>query len=244
MSKSDSPPPVSKPVLQGVLDCVGVPALGLGLTMVGFGAMCQESGFELLPALGSTALVWGIAGQIALIDIQTNGGGLITLFVAVSLANLRMLPMTVTGLDTVIGGRRAGTFLRVLIAQFMAITCWVQMTSNSGHIPNQQRMPYYFGFATMLVTAGLIGTTLGHQLGRVVPPEVLTIAIFMTPFYLLLIICGARQWVNRFSVAFGAALGLSLYPTVGDWSVPIAGLLGGTMGFLSGRRFFPNDPVP
>lgn len=244
MADTADPPALARPALRGTADCLGVPALGLGLTMVGFGAMCREAGFDLLPSLGSTALVWGIAGQIALIEIHSGDGGLLTLFIAVALANLRMLPMTVTGLDSVTAGRKLRVAVRILIAQFMAITCWVQMTSNSGHVPRQQRLPYYFGFAAMLVTAGLIGTMIGHQLGRVVPPEVQSVAIFMTPFYLLLIVCGARQWVNRFAVGYGAALGLALYPTFGDWSVPAAGLIGGTLGFITARRIFLNDPIP
>ena len=212
--------------------------------MVGFGAMCREAGFDLLPSIGSTALVWGIAGQIALIEIHSGDGGRPPRGGAGSLANLRPPPRPPPGRARGPGGRVLGYPMRLVIAQFMAISCWVQMTSYSGHIPSPQRLPYYFGFAATLVMAGLIGTTIGHQMGRVVPPEVLTVAIFMTPLYLLLVVCGARQWVNRFSVLYGTALGLALYPSLGDWAVPLAGLIGGTLGYLSGRRFFPNDPVP
>jgi predicted branched-subunit amino acid permease len=207
--------------------------------MVGFGAMAADAGFDLLPALGITALVWGIAGQVALIEIHAGGGGLPALFIAVALANLRMLPMTVTGLSSVVGNRRAGFLGRIGIAQTMAISCWTQMMTRADHVPAGQRLPYYLGFAATLFMAGLIGTGVGHQMGRVVPGPVLTVAIFMTPLYLLLLICGARQWINRLAVLFGILIGLGFYPLIGDWAVVAAGVLGGTLAYWSAPRIFP-----
>lgn len=222
----------------GVRDCLGVPAFGLGLTMVGFGAMAAEAGLDVLPALGVTLLVWGIAGQVALIEIHNSGGGLVALFIAVALANLRMLPMSVTGLPVVQGARRIPVLGRLAIVQAMAISCWTQMMTRSEHVPPAQKLPYYIGFSITLITAGILGTAAGHQLGRIVPPPVLGVAIFMTPLYLLLLIFGARQWANRLSVGFGMAIGLALYPVMGDWAVVVAGLLGGTLGFLAAPRLF------
>jgi len=221
-----------------MLDCLNVPALGLGLTMVGFGAMASEAGIELLPTLSITAFVWGIAGQVALVEIHKSEGALLTLFIAVALANLRMLPMSVTGVSAVLAGRPMSFLGRILLMQTMAISCWVQMTTRSDHVPGPQRLPYYLAFAATLITSGLIGTTVGHQMGRVVPPDVMTVAIFMTPLYLLLLVCGARQWVNRLSVLFGVLVGIGFYPLIGDWSVVVAGLLGGTLAFLAAPRLF------
>ena len=231
--------PLLRPFLSGMRDCIGVPALGLGLTMIGFGAMCQDAGLDLLPAVGITGLVWGIAGQVALIEIHSGGGGLFAVFVAVALANLRMLPMAVTGLAAVLGDRRVPYLGRLALMQAMAITCWVQMMTRTDHVPPPQRMTYYIGFALTLFTAGLIGTATGHELGRIVPQSVLTVTIFMTPLYLLLLISGARQWINRLSVVFGIAIGVGLFPALGDWAVIAAGLVGGTAAFLLSPKLFP-----
>jgi predicted branched-subunit amino acid permease len=230
------PKPLARPALRGLRDCLSVPAFGLGLTMVGFGAMAAEAGLGILPALGVTLLVWGIAGQVALIEIHNAGGGLFALFIAVALANLRMLPMSVTGLPAVLGPRRIPVIGRLAVVQAMAISCWTQIMTRSDHVPPAQKLPYYIGFSLTLISAGVLGTVAGHQLGRVVPPAVLGIAIFMTPLYLLLLIFGARQWANRLSVLFGMAIGLALYPVLGDWAVVAAGLLGGTLGFLAAPR--------
>ena len=234
------PPDLPRPFLRGMRDCLNVPALGIGLTMIGFGAMAQDAGLAILPALGITTLVWGIAGQVALVDIHASGGGLLALFVAVALANLRMFPMVVTGLSSVTGGRKLSVLSRLLLMQSLAISCWTQMMTRADHVPAHQRLRYYIGFAVTLMSAGLLGTTIGHQLGRVVPQSVLTVAIFMTPLYLLLLISGARQWANRLSVLFGIAVGLALYPVMGDWAVIAAGLLGGTLGFISAPHLFRN----
>ncbi|MDF1750545.1 MAG: AzlC family ABC transporter permease [Alphaproteobacteria bacterium] len=218
-----------------------MPALGIGLTMIGFGAMAQDAGLAILPTLGITTLVWGIAGQVALVDIHASGGSLLALFVAVALANLRMFPMVVTGLSSVTGGRKLSVFSRLLLMQTLAISCWTQMMTRANHVPASQRLRYYIGFAVTLISAALLGTAIGHQLGRIVPQGVLTVAIFMTPLYLLLLISGARQWANRLSVIFGIGIGLTLYPVLGDWAVIAAGLLGGTLGFLSAPRLFPSQ---
>lgn len=215
-----------------------MPAFGLGLTMVGFGAMAADAGLAILPALGVTLLVWGIAGQVALIEIHNSGGGLIALFVAVALANLRMLPMSVTGLPAVLGPRKIPILGRLAVVQAMAISCWTQVMTRSDHVPADQKLTYYIGFSLTLLSAGSVGTVAGHQLGQVVPPTVLVVAIFMTPLYLLLLIFGARQWASRLSVGFGMAIGLALYPVMGDWAVVAAGLLGGTMGYLAAPRLF------
>ena len=236
-----APSPLPRPFLSGVRDCLGVPALGLGLTMVGFGAMCQDAGLDLLPSIGITGLVWGIAGQVALIEIHSGGGGLLAIFIAVALANLRMLPMAVTGLSSVLGDRRVPYLGRLALMQAMAITCWVQMMTRTDHVPPPQRVTYYMGFAMMLISAGLIGTATGHQLGRVVPPAVLTVTIFMTPLYLLLLISGARQWANRLSVVFGIVIGVGLFPVLGDWAVIAAGLVGGTLAFVASAKLFPEQ---
>lgn len=228
------PPPLPRPFLRGVLDCINVPALGLGLTMVGFGAMAQGTGLALDVTWGITLFVWGIAGQIAIIDIHAAGGDLLAVFIASALANLRMLPMTVTGLPYILKGRSHPLIGRLAIAQSMAISCWTQIITRSDHVPSDQKLPYYWGFACALVVAGITGVTIGHQLGRIVPDSVMTIAVFMTPLYLLLLICGARQWASRFSVLFGILLGVGFYPVLGDWAVVLAGLLGGTLGYLSG----------
>ncbi len=241
---SQTPPPLPKPVLRGIRDCLNVPAMGISLTMIGFGAMAQDAGLEILPTLGVTALVWGIAGQVALVDIHAGGGGLVALFVAVALANLRMLPMVVTGLSAATGGRKTSIPTRLALMHTLSISCWTQMMTRVDHVPKHQRLPYYIGFAVTLILSGLIGTAIGHQAGRIVPPEVLAIAVFMTPLYLLLLISGARQWVNRLSVIFGIAVGLGFYPLIGDWAVVAAGLLGGTLAFLAGPRLFPSLSLP
>lgn len=219
---------------RGARRCVGVPALGIGLSMVGFGALARDLGFSGLQTFLTTALVWGLPGQIAYVELAAAGAPLAVLVAAVAFANMRMLPMVVTGLPTILGGRRVPFTGRVALTQFMAVTAWTQMNADTPDMPPAARLPYYLGFVAMLYAAGLGGTMLGYGVGAVLPEPALRVAVFMTPLYLLLLVAAARQPTNRLAVALGAAIGTGLYPLVGDAAVLIAGLVGGSVAVAAG----------
>lgn len=222
--------------LRGARRCVGVPALGIGLSMVGFGALSSDLGFSGLQALLTTALVWGLPGQIAYVELAAAGAPLSVLVAAVAFANMRMLPMTVTGLPAILGDRRPGFLSRLFLVQFMAVTAWTQMNADTPDLPKPARLPYYLGFVAVLYAAGCGGTLIGYAAGAVLPDPAMRIAVFMTPLYLLLLVAAARHPTNQLAVALGAALGIGLYPLIGDASVLAAGLIGGTVAVAVRRR--------
>lgn len=226
----------ARAALIGARRCVGIPALGLFLSMVGFGALARDLGFSGLQAFVTTALVWGLPGQIAFVELAAAGAPLMVMVAAVAFANMRMLPMTVTGLPLILGGRRAGFMARLFYVQFMAVTAWTQMNADAGAHPPDRRLPFYLGFVAVLYAAGLAGTLAGHAMGGVLPEPAMRIAIFMTPLYLLLLVAAARSPTNRLAVALGAAVGVGLFPLIGDASVLAAGLIGGSLAIMAGRR--------
>ncbi|MEQ8602307.1 MAG: AzlC family ABC transporter permease [Marivibrio sp.] len=227
--------------LKGARRCVGVPALGIGLSMVGFGALAADLGFSGLQALLATALIWGLPGQIAYVELAAAGAPLSVLIAGVAFANMRMLPMTVTGLPAVLGDRRPGFAGRLLLVQFMAVTAWTQMNADTPDLPKPARLPYYLGFVAVLYAAGLSGTLIGYAAGAVLPDPAMRIAVFMTPLYLLLLVAAARHPTNQAAVGLGAVLGIALFPLIGDASVLAAGLIGGTVAVAARRRADPRD---
>ncbi len=226
---------VLRGALRGARRCVGVPAMGIGLSMVGFGALASDLGFSGIQAFLTTALVWGLPGQIAYVELAAAGAPLSVLVAAVAFANMRMLPMVVTGLPTILGGRQAGFLQRVFLVQFMAVTAWTQMNADTPDMPARSRLPYYLGFVAVLYAAGLGGTMIGYGVGAVLPEPALRIAVFMTPLYLLLLVAAARHPTNRIAVVLGAAIGTGLFPLIGDAAVLAAGLIGGSVAIALGR---------
>ena len=226
--------------LRGARRCVGVPSFGIGLSMLGFGALASDLGFSGLQALLTTALVWGLPGQIAYAELAAAGAPLGVVIAAVAFANMRMLPMTVTGLATILGGRQVGFLGRLFLMQFMAVTAWTQMNADTPAMGPRDRLPYYIGFVAVLYVAGVGGTAIGYTVGSVLPEPALRVAVFMTPLYLLLLVAAARHPTNQMAVVLGAVFGTGLFPLIGDAAVLVAGLVGGSIA-VAARRRRPSD---
>ena len=99
-------------------------------------------------------------------------------------------------------------------------------------------MPYFQGFSLTLFAFGMFGTVFGYFLPDMVPPDLLQIIIFITPIYIFLLIATARQKANRLAVLFGGVLCPLLYPKAGEWSILLAGMIGGTLAHLIGYIFY------
>jgi len=221
----------------GVVDGLGVPALALFTTMVGFGAISRESGLDVFVTLAATLLIWGMPGQIAFVDLYAAGAGGVVIFTAVALANLRMLPMTVSGLPMMrLNDHAVGFPARVGIAHLLAVTGWAQLTAAQNKVPPMGVLPYYIGFVAVIYVAASAGTVFGYYLSDLLPQPAIRVAVYATPLYLLLLVAGARHWGNRLAVLLGALLGPMTYPVLGDWCILAAGLGGGTMAVLIARR--------
>jgi len=96
-------------------------------------------------------------------------------------------------------------------------------------------MPYFQGFSLTLFAFGMFGTVFGYFLPDMVPPDLLQIIIFITPIYIFLLIATARQKANRLAVLFGGLLCPLLYPMAGEWSILLAGMIGGTLAIAYAR---------
>jgi len=92
------------PFRDGLHDALGLPMVVLTGGMIGFGALAQESGFNVLEAVLATILIWALPGQIVLADMHAAGANTWAIVIAVSIANLRFLPMTIAVMPHLRGG--------------------------------------------------------------------------------------------------------------------------------------------
>ena len=81
------------------LDALRAPAYALGATMAGFATIAREAGFDVWMAVTTSALIWGMPGQVAFASLYSAGASLFVIFIAVTLANMRMLLMVVSAAD-------------------------------------------------------------------------------------------------------------------------------------------------
>ena len=212
------------------IDALRAPAYALGATMAGFATIAREAGFDVWMAISTSALVWGMPGQVAFASLYSAGASLFIIFIAVTLANMRMLLMVVSAADMMhLQMHKLPLWRRIILMHFLAITSWAHLAVAQNTYPRHLLLPYFQGFSLTLYASGMLGTVFGYFLPDMVPPDLLQIIIFITPIYIFLLIATARQKANCLAVAFGGILCPVFYPVAEEWSILLAGVLGGTL---------------
>ena len=228
--------PASSDRVRGVAAAIGFPGLSIFGSMVGFSAIAREGGFELPMAMATTLLVWGMPGQVAMASLHATGASLVVVFTAVALANMRMLMMTISGIEMMGLNRSSHSFLaKLLLMQMLAITSWVQIGMFEGRMDRGRLLQYYLGFAPTIYACGMAGTVTGYFLSDWVGDEALRAVLVITPLYILLMVINARRVLNRVAGIAGGSLCPVLFPVVGEWSILIGGIAAGTMVSLAHR---------
>ena len=215
---------------------LGVPSIVLGGSFIGFGALVHQVGLSLWHALFSTASGWALPGQIALMELYAVGASALVIAVAVGLTNARLLPMTVTLIPLLRApGMRRWRYYA--ISHFIAVTGWVAAMRDCPAMVAEQRLPYYAGFAGVLWVISLAATWIGFALAGSVPAYVTLGLVFINPIYFMLVICAdVRARTRVLAALLGAIGGPALYLLIPDWSLLLAGVSAGTLGYLIGRR--------
>ena len=230
---------------KGALDAIGVPIFSIFANMVGFSAIARESGFDISQAMVTSALVWGMPGQVAMASLHMAGASALVVFTAVALANMRMLLMVVSGMD--LTGLRDAPMVfwkKVLLMQMLAITSWVHIGQFEGQYSKQGLLYYFIGFAAMVYIFGILGTGVGYFITEWVSDDVLMVILAITPMYILMMVVNARQLVNRYAGLFGGLLCPLTYPMIGEWGIMLGGIVGGTLVVLTRRWLDPKTYPP
>jgi predicted branched-subunit amino acid permease len=225
----------------GIRDALGVPGAVLAAGMLGFGALALESGLSLLMALACTAGIWALPGQIVLIEMHMSGAPGALTVLAVTLTAARFLPMAVSLMPVIRdpGYSRATVYSA---AQLLAMTSWAWTMRRCADLPRESRLAYFIGFSATCWTIGVAATAAGYYLAGSFSPLMRMGFVFLNPVYfVVLLIADARTVLAVCALVCGAIAGPLLYYANPQWSVLLAGLIGGTAGYviqrvLRGRR--------
>ena len=219
----------------GVSDAINVPGFALFSTMVGFSTIAKEAGFDIWQVSATTLTVWGMPGQVAFASLYASGSSLIIIFLAVSLANMRMMLMVISGYNMLCLHQHSLSFWKKMgLMHIMAITSWAQIGRIKEKYSQDSLLSYYIGFATTIYLFGLSGTILGYFVDHFATVEVLRVIIFMTPLYILLLVISSNEALNRLAVVLGGVIIPMIYPIFSDWSILTGGFVGGTLAFAFG----------
>ena len=225
---------------KAILDALSLPAFILLFTMMGFGSLARGAGFDAEMAALASLLIWGLPGQLAMVELTSTGQGTIAIVFACSLANARFLPMVVSFVPAMSRGRSNLPGM-LLDAQLLSINSWAVCLREFPHIDVEYRHRYYVTFASSILTAAVAGTLLGYY-GAVLLPAVLVLGlIFVSPLFFALVLAAVPGSVERLSMILGCAtisIAHYLFPAV---DLLIAGVVGGSLGFVAGKFWKTGD---
>ena len=218
---------------RGIFDAVGAPGIALGSALIGYGAQAAANGIDIIVTLSAALLIWALPPMMAFTEMVGNGASVSALILSIGLINVRALPMIVAALPLVHGGTGFRLW-HLAMAQISSPTSWTQMELMRGKLSEKARASYYFGFCSILCLFGLIGSTLGFVLADSVPDALRLTALFLTPYFVLLMMRTARRRPGQAAAVCGAVgvpVTMDYFP---DFGMIIGALIFGSLGFLLG----------
>jgi predicted branched-subunit amino acid permease len=220
---------------------VSVPAALLFFAGLGFGALARDGGLTAAQTAFITGGMFALPNQVVLVDQLARNETLIAAAFAVSLAALRLLPMTVTIAPLLKGGRTSGIarrLLETLAVHFIAVSPWIESQRRLPGVPPELRLASHLGFGAGFWTAMMSGAMSGYLLAGTVPPPVSATLLFLTPIYFLLsLLATSRSRMDLIAIGAGCVLAPVLYVAAPGFDLLATGLMGGTLAFLArGRR--------
>ena len=221
--------------LRAVKDALGFPSIMLLASMTGFGSLANQSGFTLGMALSTTAGIWGLPGQVALVELHAAGVGALFVILASSLANARFMPMAVSFIPMMRDGVKHYGWMFALV-QLLSINSWAAGQRSFPDIVPQMRARYYVLFAVICMTAGLIGTAIGYYgIGAMPRPAALGL-IFLNPLFFAVLISGTKLRPAMIAIVVGVPLGPIFHTLSPDWGLLATGAVGGTLAYWLHRK--------
>jgi len=218
-----------------MVEALGVPAAVLGAGFIGYGSLAAESGYSIWLTVVATITIWALPGQLILIEMQAVHASAVAIVLAVVFSGARFLPMTMS-LMPVMHDPRRSRLTGYLAALLIAMTSWAAAMRRSPDLPRPQRLPYFIGFAGTCVAVSAACAVIGHYLAGAFPPLLRIGFAFLTPVYFFVILIGdVRTRLAALALVCGALAGPLFYLVNAQWSVLLAGFVGGTVAYLIQR---------
>jgi predicted branched-subunit amino acid permease len=205
------------------------PAVALAATFLAFGAACAAAGIGLGWTLACGLLVFGMPGQLVLLQ----AGGSLSAVPAALFANSRFLPMAIA-LVPIFGPWRGRT---LAAAPFIAVTPWAAALRRLPGLPVEDRLPWFVAFGSLCMAAAAGGMVAGHALGARLEGGAQAALVFVNPLYFALLIALDLRWPKpRAAAACGMAAALPCLWLPPGVALLVAGVAGGTLAFWISRR--------
>ena len=212
------------------------PAIALGCCFIAIGALLKNLGFNIQESIFSTILTYALPGSLVMAESMLIGASLLNIFLAVWIVNARLYPMAVS-LFPLMMHKSQPKWKYYFSCHFIAISAWLIMKSNYKNIPKKHRIDYWIGIGSATVSVSVIGTFLGFSFSEHLNKDMMLGLAILNPVYFLCMMIGASKTIPvTLSVLFGTILGPIIYLLSPEWSILIAGIIGGTLAYLVGEH--------
>jgi predicted branched-subunit amino acid permease len=234
----DAAPPARRAARAGVAEALGAPAVAMAATFLAFGAAVREAGLPIGWALAASWGVYGMPGQLVLVQHAASGGaaGVLPAVLGAVAVNARFLPMAIALAPMLAAPRRARAW-SLLGAPFVAITPWAAAMRALPGVAPPGRLPWFLGFGLASWLVAGAAAMAGHAVAGLLDPATRAVLVFANPLYFALLLAAdlGRPGARGAVLAGAAAAPLALVLPAA-WGLLAAGVVGGTAAFFLGRR--------
>ena len=219
---------------KGLKSLVGLrsPALALACSFIALGALFKQSGFSLPQSLASSFFTYALPGQLIMTESFLIGASIINIFLSVWLVNFRLYPMTVA-LVPVLKHKSQPRWKYYLSCHFIAVSSWLIVKSEYKKISKKFRIDFWIGIGSGTLSAAVFSTYLGYTVSDYLNQDMMIGLAMVNPVYFLCMMVGAMDDIKtRIAILSGIILGPLFYLLSPEWSILMAGAIGGTLAFL------------
>lgn len=221
------------PFKKGILTGFGFPGIGMSAAMFGFGVFAGEAGLDLYLCIGSLIILWSMPGMVIFVSLYTTGTPIFLLFTTVLLANMRQFFLVLSGMTLMnIHSHKIPFISKLFWAHLISPTGWAELIKIKNEFQEKDLLSFFRGLSLALITINTFTTIIGFKLYDILPTDIVSIPVFIMPLYITILMLRAVELYYRIAVVSGGIIGPILYPYIGDWSIIIGGLVGGTLGLL------------
>ena len=221
------------PFKKGILTGFGFPGIGMSAAMFGFGVFAGEAGLDLYLCIGSLIILWSMPGMVIFVSLYTAGTPIFLLFTTVLLANMRQFFLVLSGMTLMnIHSHKIPFISKLFWAHLISPTGWAELIKIKNEFQEKDLLSFFRGLSLALITIHTFTTIIGFKLYDILPTDIVSIPVFIMPLYITILMLRAVELYYRVAVVSGGIIGPILYPYIGDWSIIIGGLVGGTLGLL------------
>lgn len=220
----------------GLIEGMFGPGLGTFAAMTGFGSLAADAGTPLWAAVALTIGVWSMPGQVAFVDLYASGASFLAVMLIVTVANVRMFPLTIATIPLLRQGPSV-TPEHFLLAQLNSVTSYVRLVDVTAKERDvSSRIGFFIAFTIGTLIVGTIGTILGFTLAGNLPAAGVQALVFITPLYLLLLTARSPKAQVQLSVLAGCLLVPAFFAWMGSSGILVGGLIAGTLAYITTTR--------